>query len=91
MDFPLGVLHDVHHALCHSPYEALGREESSNEGGKLPAGHSCTLLARNAAVGLWGSNLSICKKRLTMLRTFEPVIPLLGNHLKETGNTEKAF
>lgn len=71
MDFALGVFHDLHHALRHSLYEALGREERVSESEKPPAG---------LGAALWQS-----KERLKTLRTFEPVIPLLGNHLEETG------
>lgn len=38
MDFALGVFHDLHHALRHSLYEALGREERVSKSEKLPAG-----------------------------------------------------
>lgn len=38
VDFALGIFHDLHHALRHFLYEALGREERASKSGKLPAG-----------------------------------------------------
>lgn len=50
------------------------------------------LAEKGALTAAGGSNLAICKERLKALRTFEPVIPLLGNHLEETGKKiQKSF
>lgn len=86
MDFALGVFHDLHHALRHFLYEALGREERASKSGKLPAGplHP-SYWQRKEPLKPLGAAIWQSAKRLKTLRTFEPVIPLLGNHLEETG------
>lgn len=94
MYFSLGVFHDLHHTLRHSLYEALGREERAGEAWRLagPLRPSCWQRKKGALTAAGGSNLAICKERLKTLRTFEPVVPLLGNHLEETGKKiQKSF
>lgn len=92
LDLPLRIFHHFHHALGHSLYEAWGKEQT--------AGYSVGNCLRNT-LERWGGGAKEWMEEphfgrriwQYVWRDFKctPVIPLLGNSLKEIGQTEEAF